>query len=68
MLNSDEFNRVRIGVGAPKHEDYDLKDFVLGRFTKDEIPVLEDTIIRADKAVCEIIARGADSAMNKYNG
>ena len=68
MLNSDEFTRVRIGVGAPKHEDYDLKDFVLGRFTKDEIPVLEDTIIRADKAVCEIIARGADSAMNKYNG
>ena len=67
MLNSEEFNRIRIGVGAPSHPDYDLKDFVLGRFSKDEIPVLEDSIIKSYKAVKEIIARGADSAMNKYN-
>ncbi len=67
MLNSEEFNRVRIGVGAPSHPDYDLKDFVLGRFTKDEIPVLEESIIKAYKASKEIIARGADSAMNKFN-
>ena len=46
MLNSDEFMRIRIGVGAPLHSDYDLKDFVLGRFTKDEIPVLEESIIK----------------------
>lgn len=67
MLNSDEFMRIRIGVGAPLHSDYDLKDFVLGRFTKDEIPVLEESIIKVYKAVDEIITRGADSAMNKYN-
>lgn len=67
MLNSENFNRIRIGVGAPSHPDYDLKDFVLGRFTKEEIPVLEDAIVKAYKAVREIIVRGADSAMNKYN-
>ena len=67
-LNSDGFPRVRIGVGAPEHEDYDLADYVLGRFTRDEIPVLEDAIIKADKAVREIIAHGFASAMNKYNG
>lgn len=67
-LNSDQFPRVRIGVGAPQHKDYDLADFVLGRFTKEEIPVLEDAIIKADKACGEIIARGFASAMNKYNG
>lgn len=67
-LNSDQFPRVRIGVGAPKHEDYDLADFVLGRFTKEEIPVLEEAIIKADKAVKEIITGGFVSAMNKYNG
>lgn len=67
-LNSDQFPRVRIGVGAPQHKDYDLADFVLGRFTKEEIPVLEEAIIKADKACCEIIARGYGSAMNKYNG
>lgn len=68
MLNSDEFCRVRIGVGAPEHKDYELADFVLGKFAKDEIPVLEDAIIKAYKAVKEIIARGYESAMNKYNG
>ena len=68
MLNSDKFPRVRIGVGAPTHADYDLADFVLGRFSKEEIPVLEEAIVRADKAVKEIIARGFESAMNKFNG
>lgn len=68
MLNSDRFPRVRIGVGAPEHEDHDLADYVLGRFGKDEIPVLEDAIIRACKAVSEIIEHGPDSAMNKFNG
>ncbi|MEE1225414.1 MAG: aminoacyl-tRNA hydrolase [Clostridia bacterium] len=67
QLNSDEFPRVKMGVGAPKHEDYDLADFVLGRFTKDEIPVMEEAIIKASKAVNEIIKNGAQSAMNKYN-
>ena len=67
-LNSDTFPRVKMGVGAPKHEDYDLADFVLGRFTKEEIPVMEDAIIKAEKAVAEIIKNGVQSAMNKYNG
>lgn len=68
QLNSDAFPRIKIGVGAPQHEDYDLADYVLGRFTKDEIPVLEDAIVRSYKAVNEIIKRGVQSAMNKYNG
>lgn len=68
MLSSDAFVRVRIGVGAPSHSDYDLAEFVLGRFGKDEIPILEDAITRAYSAVSEIIARGAMSAMNKFNG
>ena len=66
-LGGENFARVRIGVGAPTHEDYDLADFVLGRFAKDEIPVLEDAIIKADKAIAEIVARGVSSAMNKFN-
>lgn len=67
LLNSDEFPRIKIGVGSPEHKDHDLADFVLGRFAKDEIPVLEDSIIRTSKAINEIISRGVDSAMNKYN-
>ncbi len=68
QLRSDQFPRVRIGVGSPEHEDYELADYVLGRFTRDEIPLLEDTIKKADKAVREIISAGVGSAMNKYNG
>lgn len=68
LLNSDEFARVRIGVGKPENPKHDLVDFVLGRFTKDEVPVLEESIKRADGAVCEIIKNGTDSAMSKYNG
>lgn len=67
-LGSDAFTRVRMGVGAPKHEDYDLADFVLGRFTKEEIPVMEEAIKKAALAVEEIISAGTESAMNKFNG
>ena len=68
LLGTDEFPRVKMGVGAPKHEEIDLADHVLGRFTKDEIPVMEDAIIRAEGAISEIIRNGAQSAMNKFNG
>ncbi len=68
QLNSDQFPRIRIGVGAPRHEEEDLADFVLSRFSKEEIPVLEEAIIKTKKAVEEIIKNGTDSAMNKYNG
>lgn len=67
QLQSDEFMRVKIGVGSPQHSDYELADYVLGRFSKDEIPVLEDAIIKTYKSVDEIIKNGIDSAMNKYN-
>lgn len=63
-LQSDAFPRVKMGVGAPKH---DMINHVLGRFSKDEIPVMEDAIKRADGAVEEIIKSGVPSAMNKFN-
>lgn len=67
QLNSDSFPRIKIGVGSPEHKDFDLADFVLGRFTKEEIPVLEKSIIKSCDAVFEIIVHGIDSAMNKYS-
>ena len=67
QLNSDNFPRVKIGVGSPSHEGYDLADFVLGRFTKEEIPVLEDAIVRTSKACEEIVLKNVQSAMNMYN-
>lgn len=67
QLQSDEFPRIRIGVGAPRHKDFDLADYVLGRFSRDEIPVMEKAIISAADAAVEIVMSGIDRAMNKYN-
>lgn len=66
-LCSDNFPRIKIGVGSAAEKGMDLADYVLGRFAKAEIPVLEDSIIRAAEA-CELIIAGkTDLAMNKFN-
>ena len=67
QLNSDEFPRLKIGVGSPEHKEHQLADYVLGRFGKAEIPILEESIIKASEAVFEIIKKGVDSAMNKFS-
>ncbi|MBR4720852.1 MAG: aminoacyl-tRNA hydrolase [Clostridia bacterium] len=68
QLNSDNFIRIRIGVGEKQEEGQDLADFVLSRFTKSQIPIFEQAIINASDAVSEIIKNGVESAMNKFNG
>ncbi|RKD33898.1 aminoacyl-tRNA hydrolase [Thermohalobacter berrensis] len=66
QLQSDQFPRVRIGIGKPKEEG--LVQFVLGKFTRDEKEVIDSTILKAAKAVESIIQEGIDKAMSKYNG
>lgn len=66
LLRTDEFIRIRIGIGSP--EKGDLADFVLGRFTKEEIPVLEEVIIKTADAAELIVGGQLNMAMNKYNG
>ena len=67
-LGSDVFDRIKIGVGAPQHADYDLADYVLGRFTKEEIEILTPTANRVVDAIETIITSGVSTAMNRYNG
>ena len=68
QLASDEFTRIKIGVGAPP-ENYDLPDWVLGRFSKEEVSHLSKLVdCVVEEAVPEIIRSGAESAMNNYNG
>ena len=52
----------------PQNPEYDIKDYVLGHFTKEETEILIKSTVRAVYAVEEIISAGAKSAMNKYNG
>lgn len=68
VLGTDNIMRVKIGVGAKPHPDFDMVDWVLGRFPADQIEAVESSLKKTVLAINEIIARGIDSAMNKYNG
>lgn len=66
-LGSENFPRVKIGVGAKPHPDYDLGDWVLTSFKKEDFPALKEAMENACQAV-ELIVKGeTDKAMNQYN-
>ncbi|MCH5191244.1 MAG: aminoacyl-tRNA hydrolase [Oscillospiraceae bacterium] len=67
-LNSDSFPRIKIGVGKKPHPDYDLKDWVLAEFKKDELTALEEVLKRACGAIDLMVDGAIDEAMNKFNG
>lgn len=65
-LGHDTFIRVKMGVGE-KPKGYDLADYVLGRFTKQERGHMDEAVGRASEAIRLIIREDADAAMNQYN-
>ncbi len=68
QLQSDKFTRIRVGVGAPQHKDYDLADYVLGKFSPDEIKILTPILKSMDEIVTCVIRNSCQDAMNKFNG
>jgi len=66
-LGTDAFPRIRIGVGAPPHPDYDMADWVLSAFKNQDAEDMAAAAQRAAKAVECYITRGAEEAMNIYN-
>ena len=66
-LGSDQFPRINVGVGEKPHPDYDLADWVLGKFVGEDKKTIEATVKTAADAVECIIADGCDKAMNKFN-
>ena len=66
QLGSEEFQRIRIGVGG-KPENYDLADYVLGHFTKEEKSLMEKTVSMAVEAAELMLMGDTDKAMNEYN-
>ena len=67
-LGSDQFPRVKVGVGAKPHPDYDLADWVLSNFTAQEEKALAPALEYAAQAARTIIETGTYEAMNRYNG
>ena len=67
LLGTDNILRIKIGVGAKPHPDYDLASWVLSKFPKEKQEDLNKAIKNSVASVKEIITRSVDSAMNKYN-
>lgn len=66
-LGTQEFQRIRVGVGKkPVH--YDLTDWVLGHFKKEEREVMDKSVQLSAEAVESILDKGIGFAMNMYNG
>ena len=67
-IGSQNFPRVKIGVGAKPHPDYDLANWVLSNFTASEEKDLSSALERAADAALCIIDRGVPESANRYNG
>ena len=65
-LGTQKFVRIRVGVGA-KPKDWDLADYVLGRFAGEDRKLVDEAQERACKAVEMILSDGPDAAMNEFN-
>lgn len=66
-LKSDNFPRIRLGVGM-KPPGYDLADWVLSKFTEEEIKIMAKAVEKVPDMAEEIIQNGMSSAMNRFNG
>jgi len=66
-LGSEDFPRIKIGVGKKPSPDYDLVDFVLGRFPEEDLSAIRARFDDIKKAAEEIILGNIDAAMNKYS-
>ena len=67
-LNSQSFPRVKVGVGAKPHPDFELADWVLSNFTKDEEALLAPVIEDAAEAALTVLEAGVPAASAKFNG
>ena len=66
-LGTEEFPRIRLGVGAPPHPDYDMADWVLSVFKNQDAEDMKAAAQKAAEAVECYILHGPDKTMNLYN-
>lgn len=67
QINSDAFPRIKLGVGEKPHPDYDLADWVLSSFKKDEIILMREACEKSVSAVEFMVDGNIDKAMSNFN-
>jgi len=67
ILGTTNFNRGRLGIASAKMPQGNLSPFVLGRFTDEEIPVVEKMTEKAASAALFWLEQGIEQAMNQFN-
>ncbi len=66
-LGTEQFPRIRVGVGAPEHPEFEMVDWVIGKFSQQEKKLADEAVGRAvDAALC-VIERGVQEAQNRFN-
>ena len=68
LMNTDDFPRIRFGVGAKPHPDYDMADWVLSEFNKDEQKLLFAAFEKAYDGAVKVLEGDVDGAMQMCNG
>lgn len=67
LTGSDDFPRIKIGVGKKPHPDYDLAKWVLGKFGKEDAERMKESAENACECIKLMVQDKTDEAMNKYN-
>ena len=65
-MGTDVFNRIKVGIGE-KPKGWDLADYVLAKFSPDDLPAMEEGMEKAVKGVELILSRGVAEAANRVN-
>jgi len=63
----EDFPRIKIGVGAPPNDDYDMADWVLSRFSGEDERLIADAVKNAAAALESVILQGIEVAMADFN-
>ena len=67
-LGTDQFPRVKVGVGEKPHPDYDMADWLLGMFQGEVKKTIDQAVEKAADAVELLLRQGVDRAMSRFNG
>ena len=67
QLGTEEFPRIRVGVGAKPNPQYDLADWVLSKFSEEDMTALQPALEHAADAAVKIVGGDMNTAMNLYS-